>query len=151
MFADAGQCKHIFFAGCHDTRYIPLLSPFLGKADKVTLIRAPAHRPEYHSLALPVEDFSSVFRDTPLPGWSPGTTSIKGAAKKQALVQPEPVSSRAEQPNTFPKANGAAALNEISSPSSVNGDYIDESAPKPCPNFVKKVNDPFYQVHFLVC
>lgn len=138
LFADAGQCKHIFFAGCHDTRYIPLLSPFLGKADKVTLIRAPAHQPEYHSLALPVEDFSSVFRDTPLPGWSPGTTSIKGAANKQALVQPEPVSNRVEQLNTFPKANGVAAFNEISSPSSVNGDYIDESAPKPCPNFVKK-------------
>ncbi|KKY13936.1 putative zinc finger ccch-type protein [Diplodia seriata] len=97
LFAEAGQCKHIFFAGCHDARYVPLLSPHLGKADKITLIKAPAHQPEYHSLGLPVVSFSSVFRDSPMAGWNPGTTTIKGTVNKPTIVPPEPVNGTLQQ------------------------------------------------------
>ncbi|OJD30736.1 zinc finger ccch-type protein [Diplodia corticola] len=130
LFAEAGQCKHIFFAGCHDTRYIPLLSPYLGKADKITLIKAPAHQPEYHSLDLPVEKFSSVFRDAPLPGWTPSTAATKGAASKPTLAQPEPVNGSLKE-----RSNGATSKNEPSGPSSLDEESL---GPKPCPMFVRK-------------
>ncbi|KAL1637779.1 hypothetical protein SLS56_000334 [Neofusicoccum ribis] len=144
LFADSGQCKHIFFAGCHNTRYIPLLSPYLGKADKISLVKAAAHQPEYHSLGLPMEDFSSVFRDSPLSGWSPGTTTIKGAATKQNPPRSESVSGATKQPlprpesvndingmngmpkqhNDFSRLKGAASTHlEASGPSSMSGDF----------------------------
>ena len=28
LFIDNSQCKHIFFAGCHDTGYLSLLTPY---------------------------------------------------------------------------------------------------------------------------
>ncbi|KAH7044676.1 hypothetical protein B0J12DRAFT_557363, partial [Macrophomina phaseolina] len=124
LFADSGQCKHVFFAGCHDPRYLPLLSPFLGKSDRVTLIRAPAQRSEYQSLALPIDDFASVFRDSALPGWNPGAAS--------------PVNARPNPQSGLAKTNGAAALKEISSSSSLNGDIVEDAGSQLCAHFIKK-------------
>ncbi|CRG89670.1 hypothetical protein PISL3812_06709 [Talaromyces islandicus] len=39
LFAENSQCKHIFFAGCHDVGYLSLLIPYRGKADRVTLLK----------------------------------------------------------------------------------------------------------------
>ncbi|KAL0259320.1 hypothetical protein SLS55_005056 [Diplodia seriata] len=135
LFAEAGQCKHIFFAGCHDARYVPLLSPHLGKADKITLIKAPAHQPEYHSLGLPVVSFSSVFRDSPMAGWNPGTTTIKGTVNKPTIVPPEPVNGTLQQRSDSSRPNGAASLNELSGPNSLDEEL---AGPKPCAMFVRK-------------
>ncbi|KAB2569487.1 hypothetical protein DBV05_g11838 [Lasiodiplodia theobromae] len=131
LFAESGQCKHIFFAGSHDTRYIPLLSPYLGKADKITLIKSPADQSEYRSLGLPIEKFASVFRDVPFPAQNPGNTTIKGAATKQAMPQPEPVKPVLEERNDLSRLNGASSRND-------SEDYTDPNAPKPCAMFVRK-------------
>lgn len=62
LFADNSQCKHVFFAGCHDTGYLSLLTPFRGKSDRITLLKASAYHSEFNSLQLDVEDVSSLFR-----------------------------------------------------------------------------------------
>src|SRR6266487_452384 len=64
LFADSSQCKHVFFAGCHDPGYLSLLTPYRGKADRITLIEADSFSPDYRALDLPIVDLSSVFRST---------------------------------------------------------------------------------------
>lgn len=64
LFADNNQCKHIFFAGCHDAGYLSLLTPYRGKADRITLIKTASFHPEYDKLGLPVREISAVFKST---------------------------------------------------------------------------------------
>ncbi|KOC10822.1 hypothetical protein AFLA70_137g002681 [Aspergillus flavus AF70] len=64
LFADNNQCKHIFFAGCHDAGYLSLLTPYRGKADRITLIKTASFHPEYDKLGLPVREISAVFTST---------------------------------------------------------------------------------------
>ncbi|KAB8236455.1 zinc finger CCCH domain-containing protein [Aspergillus alliaceus] len=66
LFADNNQCKHIFFAGCHDAGYLSLLTPYRGKADRITLIKAASFHPEYDRLNLPVREIPAVFTSTPV-------------------------------------------------------------------------------------
>ncbi|KAL3458267.1 hypothetical protein BJX64DRAFT_225779 [Aspergillus heterothallicus] len=61
LFADNNQCKHIFFAGCHDTGYLSLITPYRGKADRITLVKAASFHPEFGRLDLPVRDLPKVF------------------------------------------------------------------------------------------
>src|SRR5450432_797956 len=68
LFADNSQCKHIFFAGCHDAGYLSLLTPYRGRVDQITLIKAASFHPEYHALDLPVVELPFVFRSTALNG-----------------------------------------------------------------------------------
>ncbi|KAL2816480.1 hypothetical protein BJX63DRAFT_137076 [Aspergillus granulosus] len=68
LFADNNQCKHIFFAGCHDTGYLSLITPYRGKADRITLIKAASFHPEFERLDLPVRELPSVFMSTQTPG-----------------------------------------------------------------------------------
>ncbi|KAL1969411.1 hypothetical protein VTN77DRAFT_8849 [Rasamsonia byssochlamydoides] len=77
LFVDNNQCKHIFFAGCHDVGYLSLLTPYRGKADRVTLIKAASFHPEFESLDLPVREIPSVFRSTPIAGRNVTTTVSK--------------------------------------------------------------------------
>lgn len=120
LFAESAQCKHIFFAGCHNTRYIPLLSPYLGKADKITLIKSAADQQEFRSLGLPIENFSSVFRDSPLAAI---TATPKGAVNKKAMAQPEPVKPVLDD---FLRLNGATSRNGLNGPNSHGEDYVAE-------------------------
>ena len=66
LFADNNQCKHIFFAGCHDVGYLSLLTPYRGKADRITLLRGASFHREYETLNLPIWEIPSVFVSTPL-------------------------------------------------------------------------------------
>jgi hypothetical protein len=68
LFADNSQCKHIFFAGCHDVGYLSVLTPYRGKSDRVTLLKAGSFHSEFSSLDLPVRELRTCFRSTPLPG-----------------------------------------------------------------------------------
>ncbi|KAK4234745.1 hypothetical protein C8A03DRAFT_46988 [Achaetomium macrosporum] len=54
LHAENTQCKHIYFAACHDVSYITELTPFMGNSSKFTLVK------------LPVSEFHGVFRHTPL-------------------------------------------------------------------------------------
>jgi hypothetical protein len=66
QFVDNTQCRHIYFAGCHDVGYINELIPHRNNRDKVTLVRNYATHPEFTKLGLRVEDFPGIFRTTPI-------------------------------------------------------------------------------------
>jgi hypothetical protein len=85
QFAENAQCRHIFFAGCHDVGYISELTPYAGNRDRITLVRGAAFHPQFNKLNLRVEDFPNIFRITPLDG-SILTTSIKTAPAPATTV-----------------------------------------------------------------
>ncbi|PYI09223.1 C-x8-C-x5-C-x3-H type zinc finger protein [Aspergillus sclerotiicarbonarius CBS 121057] len=68
LFADNNQCKHIFFAGCHDSGYSNLLTPYRGRTDRITLLKGAGFHSEYERLDLPVRELPAVFMSTPLGG-----------------------------------------------------------------------------------
>lgn len=65
LFVDLNQCRHIYFAGCHDTGFTSLLTPYRG-SDRITLIKAASFHREFEDLKLPVRELPSVFMSTPL-------------------------------------------------------------------------------------
>lgn len=77
LFADNSQCKHIFFAGCHDAKYMHLVSPYRNTTDKVTLIKGPSVVPMFGTLGLPMEELPSVFRCTKIEENSPAVSTAK--------------------------------------------------------------------------
>ncbi|KAL2260302.1 hypothetical protein VTK26DRAFT_5724 [Humicola hyalothermophila] len=68
LYANNTQCKHIYFAACHDVGYISELTPFMGQADKFTLVRSTGVRfhDEFAKLGMGVEELRGVFRHVPL-------------------------------------------------------------------------------------
>ena len=73
LFADLNQCRHIYFAGCHDTGYGSLLTPYRGRGDRITLIKAAGFHREFEALDLPIRELPSVFMSTPLTNSKPPT------------------------------------------------------------------------------
>lgn len=68
QFVENPQCKHIYFAACHDVGYISELTPYSGNRDRITLVRTHSFHREFSKLNLRVEDFPNIFRNTPLDG-----------------------------------------------------------------------------------
>lgn len=66
QFVDNPQCRHVYFAGCHDVGYISELTPYTNSRDRITLMRTPAFHKEFAKLGLRVEDFPNIFRGTTL-------------------------------------------------------------------------------------
>ncbi|EME86585.1 uncharacterized protein MYCFIDRAFT_97817, partial [Pseudocercospora fijiensis CIRAD86] len=66
QFVDNAQCKHIFFAACHDVGYISELTPYMSNRDRITLVRGNGIHPEFIKLGFPIEHFPYLFRATPL-------------------------------------------------------------------------------------
>lgn len=67
QFIDNVQCRHIYFAACHDVGYVSELTPYMGNLDRITLVRTYALHPQFSKLGLRVEDLPDLFRSTPLP------------------------------------------------------------------------------------
>ncbi|PYH43453.1 uncharacterized protein BP01DRAFT_424782 [Aspergillus saccharolyticus JOP 1030-1] len=68
LFVDNNQCKHIFFAGCHDAGYLNLLIPYSGRTERITLLKAASFYHQYNTLNLPIRELPQVFMSTELPG-----------------------------------------------------------------------------------
>lgn len=66
LFAENPQCRHIFFAGCHDVGYISELTPYIGNRDRITLVRTYAFHQEFSKLGFRTETFPDIFRSSPL-------------------------------------------------------------------------------------
>ncbi|KAL2266712.1 hypothetical protein VTJ83DRAFT_6064 [Remersonia thermophila] len=68
LYAENSQCKHIYFAACHDVGYISELTPYTGHSSRFTLVDAPGVRfhDEFRKLGMGIEEFRNVFRDTPI-------------------------------------------------------------------------------------
>ncbi|KAJ5180585.1 Zinc finger CCCH-type [Penicillium capsulatum] len=66
LFVDLNQCRHIYFAGCHDTGFGSLLTPYRGRGERITLLKAASFHRDFESLNLPIKELPSVFMSTPL-------------------------------------------------------------------------------------
>ncbi|KAI6793169.1 hypothetical protein KC332_g17270 [Hortaea werneckii] len=60
------QCKHIFFAGCHDTRYISELAPYSSERERITLVGSGTFHHEFVKIGPRIENFPMLFRPTSL-------------------------------------------------------------------------------------
>lgn len=76
LFVEINQCRHIYFAGCHDTGFGSLLTPYRGRGDRITLIKGASFHREFEELNLPIRELPSVFMSTPLGTTKPTTTLI---------------------------------------------------------------------------
>ncbi|KAK3306024.1 uncharacterized protein B0T15DRAFT_216339 [Chaetomium strumarium] len=93
LYADNTQCKHIYFAACHDVGYISELTPFVGNSSKFTLVNTPGIRfhDEFRKLGMAIEDFrGGVFRHSPLDGTTSYRPSSNGVHAKTVPGPPQP-------------------------------------------------------------
>jgi hypothetical protein len=97
QFVDNTQCRHIYFAGCHDVGYINELIPHRNNREKVTLVRNYATHPEFTKLGMRIEDFPGVFRSTPVDSSSAQTYKAPTPANKAPSMSGIP-----EQPKAKP-------------------------------------------------
>ncbi|KAG7294126.1 hypothetical protein NEMBOFW57_004190 [Staphylotrichum longicolle] len=98
LYADSSQCKHIYFAACHDVGYISELTPFMGNSSKFTLVNTPGIRfhDEFTKLGMGIEEFRGVFRHSPLDG-NVHYPSTAGTSGKPISTPTQPPPSPAKQ------------------------------------------------------
>ncbi|CAJ2510920.1 Uu.00g065450.m01.CDS01 [Anthostomella pinea] len=70
LYAENAQCKHIYFAACHDVGYVSELTPYRGCRDRFTLVRTPGllFHEEFAKLSLDIEELPGVFRAAKFDG-----------------------------------------------------------------------------------
>ncbi|KAI0598572.1 hypothetical protein F4775DRAFT_583729 [Biscogniauxia sp. FL1348] len=68
LYAENAQCKHIYFAACHDVGYVSELTPYRGSRDRFTLVSTPGilFHDEFGKLGLGIEELPGVFRNAVL-------------------------------------------------------------------------------------
>ena len=66
FYAENVQCKHIYFAACHDSGYVSELMQYRGHVDRFTLIKTSGllFHDDFTRLGLGIEELSGVFRTT---------------------------------------------------------------------------------------
>ncbi|OQD69996.1 hypothetical protein PENDEC_c028G04664 [Penicillium decumbens] len=80
LFVDLNQCRHIYFAGCHDTGFGSMLTPYRS-SNKITLIKAASFHRDFETMGLPIRELPSVFMSSPLTTTKPtGPPSAKAAS-----------------------------------------------------------------------
>lgn len=94
LYAENSQCKHIYFAACHDGGYISDLTAYIGNKERFTLINSPGvqfHK-EYLKLGMGIEELPGVFLSMPLDETFVSKSSRSGpastAAEKSTAVAP---------------------------------------------------------------
>jgi hypothetical protein len=95
QFVDNTQCRHIYFAGCHDVGYINELIPHRNNREKVTLVRNYATHPEFTRLGMRIEDFPGVFRTTPVD-----LSNVQPYKASTPANKAPSISNTSEQPKT---------------------------------------------------
>ncbi|RYP08119.1 hypothetical protein DL764_002102 [Monosporascus ibericus] len=95
LYAENAQCKHIYFAACHDVGYVSELIPYRGNTDRFTLVSTPSlqFHDEFAKLGMNIEELPGVFRTAPLDlpykaGVSWGPSKPLGAAPSPAAAAP---------------------------------------------------------------
>ncbi|KAH6688416.1 hypothetical protein F5X68DRAFT_168273 [Plectosphaerella plurivora] len=91
LYAENGQCKHIYFAACHDVGYISDLTPHMGNTNRFTLVDAHCIRfqKEFTKLGMAVEHFPGVFRNSPLDLATSYTRGSNGVIPPEAPRGPQ--------------------------------------------------------------
>lgn len=73
QFVENTQCRHIYFAACHDVGYLSELLNYASQRDRITLVRNYAFHKEYAKLGLRTEEFTGIFKTNAIP--NPHSTS----------------------------------------------------------------------------
>ncbi|KAG7408759.1 hypothetical protein Forpe1208_v011965 [Fusarium oxysporum f. sp. rapae] len=177
LYADNAQCKHIYFAACHDVGYVSDLTPFRGNRERFTLLRTPSllfHK-EFDRLGMNIEELPGVFRHTPLTyaystqiktSLAPFSTDIskaslayinstsnKGAANDGNAVCQFYAQGNCRYGNTCKFAHGgskASSQNSTPSPSTnSNGNTTDRAFSSDWRNGSTLCNGPKLNIHLL--
>ncbi|TPX17311.1 uncharacterized protein E0L32_012225 [Thyridium curvatum] len=93
LYAENAQCKHIYFAACHDVGYISDLTPHTGNSSRFTLVSAPGVRVhnEFTKLGMGIEEFPGVFRHEHLEPVSARPTAVFASAKVSTSHSQKPL------------------------------------------------------------
>jgi hypothetical protein len=112
------QCKRVYFAGCHDTGYIPVLEEYSSdttQATKITLIETRNYDRRFTRLGLGKTSMEEVF-DAVLPPDVEATTSRGGPQIVRSIAEPSitaatspPVITMPLSPRTQPTATASYA------------------------------------------
>lgn len=64
LYAENAQCKHVYFAACHDAGYVSELTQYRNHFERFTLIKTSGlyFHDEFAKLGFPVEELPGVFR-----------------------------------------------------------------------------------------
>ncbi|KAJ5195641.1 uncharacterized protein N7498_009079 [Penicillium cinerascens] len=92
LFIDLNQCRHIYFAACHDSGYSSLLTPYKGRTGRITLLKAASFHRDFESLGIPIKELPSVFMSTPLISNKP-TGAVNSKSTPQVSTSTAPVRS----------------------------------------------------------
>ncbi|KAI9157893.1 benzoate 4-monooxygenase cytochrome P450 [Paramyrothecium foliicola] len=113
LYADNSQCKHIYFAACHDAGYIAELTPFRGHTDKFTLVSAPCVRfhDEFTKLGLGKEELPGVFlaHNTAITSSAPNETIANGGLGPSRVGTKRPASPPLPPYDSLPPDTGDAS------------------------------------------
>ncbi|GIZ39005.1 hypothetical protein CKM354_000239800 [Cercospora kikuchii] len=128
LYLRIGQCKHIFFAPCHDNGYLPVLESYRREhASRMTLIETRPAEPGYVELGLRRIQMPTLFRSDNLPGGpvkSMPTVALEApknfAGMPNAVLSPQPkklpnrtgLSTQAQNAAIMPKSPSPAPSNE---------------------------------------
>ncbi|WQF76845.1 hypothetical protein CDEST_01859 [Colletotrichum destructivum] len=118
------QCRHIFFAPCHDNGYLPVLQPYNldhRVVGKLTLIETTPAEVGFKRLNFPIISFKSVFMSEKLPervhrpaiGGIPSTLAVPTAVPVQPLAS---VTGTDSNNNDVPPRSTANKPPRVSSP-----------------------------------
>lgn len=115
LYANSSQCKHIYFAACHDVGYISELTPFMGNSSKFTLINSPGVRfhSEFGKLGMGIEEIRGVFRHAPFEGYGAASRPLTTAAVN---AKNPAVSSQAALPTSPVKQDWGSAPDDEQKP-----------------------------------
>ncbi|KAF2158540.1 hypothetical protein M409DRAFT_61552 [Zasmidium cellare ATCC 36951] len=97
QFVENTQCRHIYFAACHDVGYLSELTSYTSQRDRITLVRNYAFHKEYAKLGLRTEEFPGIFRATalPSPSYSGGTMDMpRPPTPSKPVTSPLPAAPR---------------------------------------------------------
>ncbi|KAL6800549.1 hypothetical protein J3E68DRAFT_435836 [Trichoderma sp. SZMC 28012] len=86
LYAENSQCKHIYFAACHDGGYVSDLTTYIGNKERLTLIDSPSVKfhNEYRKLGMVIEKLPGVFLSMPLDAMFVSNSSRSGPASTVA-------------------------------------------------------------------
>lgn len=125
LFAGLNQCRHIYFAGCHDAGYLSLLTPYKGRSDFITLLKAASFHKDFETLGLPIKELPSVFMSTRLDASNP-TVAAKNEPTASGLAVKRPLCETFQKVLSLPSSRLAWLLTELQALRESNDDSIDE-------------------------
>jgi hypothetical protein len=137
QFVDNTQCRHIYFAGCHDVGYINELLPHKNNREKITLVKNYATHPEFTRLGMRLEDFPGIFRTTPVDPSSVPTQSYKAPPPTPSKIPAStatPEQTKAKPCFFYQKGNckyGDHCANLHVKFTSMNGSYASQDSSSP--------------------